>query len=84
MGGTRPVMVAGSKASVADDVTKGDAAKSIRDITEGRTARIEKTKKRGVARVTGGAGVARRTLITTKAMYAWGIEHGQLARVPTA
>ena len=67
---------------VADDITKGDAAKSIRDITEGRTARIEKTRKRGVARVTGGAGVARRTLITTKAMYAWGIEHGHVRTNP--
>lgn len=69
---------------LASDVTKSDAAKAIRDITEGRTAKTEKTKKRGVARVTGGPGVARRTRITAAAMYAWGIEHGLVTNNPFA
>lgn len=69
---------------LADDVTKSDAARSIRDITDGRTAKVEKTKIRGCARVTGGPGVARRTRITAAAMYAWGIEHSILKTNPFA
>lgn len=62
---------------VANSVSKAEAAKAIRDITVGKTATDEKSeKKRGRAIVTGGAGVARRTLTTTAAMFAWGMEHG--------
>ena len=68
---------------VANGVSKGDAARAIHDITEGKTAKDEKSeKKRGRITVRGGEGVARRTLITTAAMFAWGIEHGLVASNP--
>ena len=70
---------------VANTVTKADAAKAIRDITVGKTATDEKSeRKRGRAIVTGGAGVARRTRITTAAMFAWGVEHGLVKANPFA
>lgn len=68
---------------VANTVTKAEAAKAVRDITVGKTAVDEKSeKKRGRAIVTGGAGVARRTLTTTAAMFAWGMEHGLVTANP--
>jgi integrase len=68
---------------VANSVTKAEAAKAIRDITVGKTAADEKSeKKRGRAIVRGGAGVARRTLTTTAAMFAWGLEHGLVTANP--
>ena len=70
---------------VANAVTKADAARAVRDIAEGKTAKTEKTgKKRGLARVTGGEGTARRTLTTAAGMFAWGIEHGHIAQNPFA
>jgi integrase len=66
-------------------VTKGDAAKAIQDIVDGKTAVDEKSlNKRGRAIVTGGAGVGRRTRTTAAAMYAWGIEHGHVRTNPFA
>lgn len=68
---------------VANLVTKADAAKAIRDISEGRTAYEAKSeKKRGRIVVTGGAGVARRTRITAAAMFSWGVEHGLVTANP--
>lgn len=68
---------------VANSVTKADAARAIRDIATGKTAVDEKTdKKRGRAIVRGGQGVARRTLTTASAMFAWGIEHGLVKANP--
>lgn len=67
---------------IANDVTKADASRAIRDIEDGKTAKDEKTKARGRARVTGGAGTARRTRITVAAMFAWGLEHGLTAANP--
>ena len=61
---------------VANDLTKADAARMVRDIAGGKTRKNEKTKARGLARVTGGEGTARRTKITAAAMFAWGVEHG--------
>ncbi|MFZ4606498.1 MAG: tyrosine-type recombinase/integrase [Caulobacter sp.] len=70
---------------VANVLTKAEAAKAIWDITAGKTAADEKSeKKRGRAIVKGGAGVARRTLTTTAAMFAWGIEHGLVKANPFA
>jgi integrase len=68
----RPLL--GSK--IANAVTKAEAARAVRDIESGKTAKDEKTKARGRARVTGGAGTSRRTRITAAAMFAWGAEHG--------
>lgn len=68
---------------IANEVTKADAARAIREIATGKTAKTEKSgKKRGVARVTGGEGTARRTRITAAAMFAWGLEHGHVASNP--
>jgi integrase len=61
---------------IANQVTKADASRAIGDIVNGKTAKDEKTKARGRARVTGGHGVARRTKLTAAAMFAWGVEHG--------
>ena len=68
---------------VANAVSKAEAAKAVRDITVGKTAAdVKSEKKRGRAIVTGGAGVARRTLTTTAAMFAWGMEHGLVKANP--
>ncbi len=68
---------------IANLVTKAEAAKAIRDIVEGKTAKDEKSgKKRGRAIITGGEGAARRTRTTAAAMFAWGIEHGHVANNP--
>jgi integrase len=70
---------------VANGVTKAEAAKAVRDIAIGRTVADEKSeKKRGRAIVRGGEGVARRTLTTAAAMFAWGIEHGLIKANPFA
>lgn len=70
---------------IANRVTKAEAARAIRDIEEGKTAKDEKSDKpRGRARVTGGAGTARRTRITVAAMFAWGVEHGLATANPFA
>jgi integrase len=70
---------------VANSITKAEAARAIRDIVEGKTAKDEKTeKKRGRAIVKGGEGTARRTRTTAAAMFAWGMEHGYAAQNPFA
>lgn len=70
---------------IANGITKAEAANLVRDITNGKTAADEKSaKKRGRAIVKGGQGVARRTLTTTAAMFAWGVEHGLVKANPFA
>lgn len=70
---------------VANLVTKAEAARAIQDITLGKTAVDERSEKlRGRAIVKGGAGVARRTRMTTAAMFSWGIEHGLVKSNPFA
>jgi integrase len=61
---------------MATAVTKTDAAHTVRNIANGKTAKDERTGPRGRARVTGGEEVARRTRNVAAAMFAWGIEHG--------
>ena len=68
---------------IANAITKADAARAIRDISGGMTAKSEKSeKKRGRITVTGGEGTARRTRTTAAAMFAWGIEHGYVKANP--
>ena len=70
---------------IANLLSKADAAHAIQAITDGKTAKDEKSeKKRGRARVKGGAGVARRTRTTAAAMFAWGVEHRLIANNPFA
>lgn len=67
---------------VANAVTKADAARAVQDIAAGKTAADIKTGARGLARVSGGLGAARRTRTTTAAMFAWGMEHGLVKANP--
>jgi integrase len=69
---------------VADHVTKGEAARAIRDIMDGKTLADVRTGPRGRARVTGGEGAARRTRNVAAAMFAWGMEHGLCKTNPFA
>jgi integrase len=69
---------------IANAVSKVDAARSIRDIANGKTAKDERTGPRGRARVTGGEGAARRTRNIAAAMFAWGVEHGMSGSNPFA
>lgn len=56
---------------------------SLRDsISQGKTAKIEKTKKRGVARVTGGEGAATRTLRTLSTVFSYAVQRGYIAANP--
>ncbi len=55
-------------------LTRTDIARAVRAIMDGETATTVRTKARGTARVRGGLGVARRTLQTVAAMFAWAIE----------
>lgn len=59
---------------IAGSITKMDVARMIRSVTLGETACDVRTKPRGRAVVTGGAGTAARVLCTTAAMFSWGIE----------
>jgi integrase len=62
---------------LVDQVSATDANRAIKDVIEGKTAKVEKSpKKRGRIAVKGGAGTARRTRTTVAAMFAWGIKHG--------
>jgi integrase len=64
---------------IARDLRAADVTRMARDIAEGKTAKDEKSaKKRGRARVRGGATVAARTVATLSAMLTWGMEHGGL------
>jgi integrase len=71
-------------AKVTDRVTKAEAARAIRDIMDRKTLADVRTGPRGRARVTGGAGAARRTRTVAAAMFAWGIEHGLCKTNPFA
>ena len=71
---TRPLI--GKKA--AGQVERSDITAMVAAITRGDTATDVKTKARGRAIVTGGAGIAARTFSTTRAMFAWAIDKGFL------
>ncbi len=58
---------------IAAELTSTDLAEFQRDVTLGKSSRDEKTTKRGRAIIKGGAGTARRTLITLAAMLQWAV-----------
>jgi len=58
------------------DLVRRDVAKFVNDVTTGRTAKTEKTKRRGKARVTGGAGVATRAVGLLGSMMSYAISIG--------
>jgi integrase len=54
------------------------------DIANGKTAKIQPTRKRGVARVTGGEGAATRTLRTLSTVFSYAIQRGYMPENPVA
>jgi integrase len=62
------------------DLTRADVARFIRDVTTGKTATVEKTKARGKARVTGGAGTATRAANFLGAILSYAINEGIVDR----
>lgn len=55
-------------------ITRGDLARFIKDVAEGKTAADVKTKKRGRAIVTGGSGTANRTLGLLGGIFSFAID----------
>jgi integrase len=58
------------------DLTRADVARFIRDVTTGKTATVEKTKPRGRAVVTGGAGTAARAANFLGAILTFAVNEG--------
>lgn len=61
---------------------KKDIEKFQQDIAAGKTALVEKTKPRGVARVRGGKGIAARTTSLLAAILNWGVQESFLDKNP--
>ena len=59
----------------ADSLTADQISKAHRAIKEGKTAVKVKTKARGVARVTGGAGTADKAVLILSAAYSWAMRN---------
>jgi integrase len=57
-------------------LTPGDVERAFADIRDGKTARNEKTRKRGRSRVRGGEGAARMAIRLLRAAINWGIGQG--------
>ncbi len=64
------------------DITLADVNKFIRDVTTGKTATVEKTKKRGKAVVEGGAGTAARTAGLFGGILSYAVSEGVIAINP--
>ena len=63
-------------AKVAGALTSADVQRMADAIAEGRTATTIKTRARGVARVTGGAGTAKRIVGLLGGIWTWGTRRG--------
>jgi len=61
---------------LAKNISKAEVERAMHDIRLGKTAVDEKTKARGRARVTGGAGAAGRTIQLLGAIFSYAIKHG--------
>ncbi len=68
---------------MAKAVSQEDCARMVSDIVAGRTAADVRTKARGRAIVTGGAGAAARCLGTVSAMFSWAERRGLVQSIPT-
>lgn len=66
------------------NVTPADVKTFMHDVRLGKTAVTVKTGPRGVARVTGGPGTARRTVGLLGSIFTYAIEHGLRADNPVA
>jgi integrase len=63
---------------VVRDLTRADVSRFIRDVTAGKTATVERTKPRGLARVTGGPGTATRAANFLGAILTFAVNEGIL------
>lgn len=68
--------------TIADSLTAEQVAKAHRDIKDGKTAARIKTKARGVARVTGGAGTADKSVLLLSTALTWACDQGHVKRNP--
>lgn len=64
-------------------INRADIERMMRDIAAGKTSKNEKTKKRGRSRVSGGEGVANRTLGMLGGIFEFAIQQGLRADNPT-
>jgi integrase len=72
----RPLL--GSNA--ADSVSRADVQRMVDAIASGKTAGTIKTKSRGVARVEGGAGTAKRAVGLLSGIFSWALDKQMLQR----
>ncbi len=68
----------------ADLLTADDVRRAQNAIRDGKTAGRFKTVARGLAKVTGGAGTADKSVLILRAAYAWAISEGILKDNPAA
>lgn len=60
----------------ADKLSTNDVKRAVKAITDGETAITEKTRARGLARVHGGAGTARKAFMLLRAICKWSTTEG--------
>lgn len=61
---------------IADNLTENQIMKAHRAIKEGKTKVRVKTKARGLAKVTGGAGTADKCVVLLSAAFSWAMKNG--------
>jgi integrase len=64
------------------EISKGDVQKFMNDVASGKTAKSVKTKKYGLARVTGGKGTATRTIGLLGGIFSYSIDQEYLKENP--
>jgi integrase len=67
---------------VAKTLKEEDGRRAFREIREGNTAARIKTRKRGLARVTGGEGAARMAIRLARSIWTWAIRGGYVSSNP--
>ena len=65
-----------------DQLTRGTAQQFLNDVAAGKTAKVEKTGKFGVARVTGGKGTATRTIGLLGGIMSFAVDQGYIETNP--